>query len=568
MSGYFLYCRKSTEAEDRQVLSIASQVTELQQVAARLHLHVTEVFTESRSAKEPGRPVFNAMMQRLSRGEAQGVLCWKLDRLARNPIDGATVIWAIRQSHIAIVTPANTYRQEDENTILMYLEFGMAQKYIDDLAKNVKRGLKAKAERGWFPGMAPLGYLNNRNLAQGERTIISDPERFPLVRRMWDLMLTGRYTPPKILAIANHDWGFRTRLMRKQGGAPLSQSGIYKMFTNPFYAGMFAYDGHLYQGRHEPMVTLEEYDRIQVLLGRKGKPRPQRHSFAFTGLIRCGACGAMITAEEKIKRQQNGNVHRYVYYHCTKRAGRVRCTQASIEVKVLERQIAAYLATLHLSKAFTGWAIRYLHEVTAQEVAARQDILSTQRRTHEACLQRLDNLLRLKLSPANADGSLLSDEEYGLQKSRLLAEKVRLEEKLREVEHRVEPWTEITEQTFVFACYVQEWFAQGTVEDKRQILMTVGSNLVLQDKILRIDAKKPFSILEEGLQTLRGEPPPFEPPHHGVGKPPNGDGQAHITRWCTLVDDVRTAVQHQSDFLAPVQQLLARVNQEQDTIKP
>jgi DNA invertase Pin-like site-specific DNA recombinase len=271
MPGYFLYCRKSTEAEDRQVLSIASQTTELMQIATRLHLPIVEILTESRSAKTPGRPVFSAMMQRLARGEAQGVLCWKLDRLARNPVDGGAVIWAIRQHHLTIVTPSNTYRQDDDNTILMYLEFGMAQKYIDDLSKNVKRGLQAKVEQGWLPAIAPLGYLNNRVLAQGARTLIPDPERFPLVRRMWDLMLTGRCTPSKILAIANHRWGFRTRPMRKRGGTPLSQSGIYKLLTNPFYAGMFAYDGQLYQGRHEPMVTLEEYDRVQLLLGRKGK---------------------------------------------------------------------------------------------------------------------------------------------------------------------------------------------------------------------------------------------------------------------------------------------------------
>ncbi len=131
-------------------------------------------------------------------------------------------------------------------------------------------------------------------------------------------------------------------------------------------------------------------------------------------------------------------------------------------MRALEQQIDTCLAQLHISKAFTEWVIRYLHEVNDQEVAMRKEILSTQRRTYDACLQRFDNLLRLKLSPANADGSLLSDEEFGVQKSKLLIEKVRLEEQLRDVEHRVEQWTSIAEQTFVFAYYAREWFATGT----------------------------------------------------------------------------------------------------------
>jgi DNA invertase Pin-like site-specific DNA recombinase len=549
MSGYFLYCRKSTEAEDRQVLSIASQIAELHALAARLGFPVVEVLTEAQSAKAPGRPVFNAMMQRLAQGEAQGVICWKLDRLARNPIDGAAVIWAIRQHRIAIVTPSNTYCQENENTILMYLEFGMAQKYIEDLSKNVTRGLKAKAERGWLPGVAPLGYLNNRDLAQGERTIVPDPERFPLVRRMWDLMLTGRYTPPQILEIANTEWGFRTRPMRKLGGKPLSRSGIYALFTNPFYAGLFTYDGQLYQGRHEPLITLEEYDRVQALLGRPGKPRAQRHAFVFTGLLRCGACGAMITAEEKVKRQQNGNVHRYVYYHCAKRSHRTHCPQPSIEEQALAQQIDTYLTHIQLPDAFVTWVRRYLQEAEVEAHATSQDIRHSQQRALEACQKRLENLLTLKLSPHNADGSLLSDEEFGQQKARLVAEKARLEAKLQERASQAEQWRDLTERTFVFACYARECFAHGTAEEKRQILMTVGSNLVLTNKILRIDAKKPFVILEEGLKTLRAKTPQFEPPINGSVKPQNRNVPPQNPCWCTLVDDVRTAVAENMEIL-------------------
>ncbi|HEY5298414.1 MAG TPA: recombinase family protein [Verrucomicrobiae bacterium] len=220
MSGYFIYCRKSSEAEDRQVLSIESQTRELEQIAKKLNLPIAEILTESKSAKDPGRPVFNTMMQRLYRDEAAGIICWKLDRLARNPVDGGSIIWAIKQQGIKVMTPAQSYAREDDNILLMYIEFGMAQKYVDDLSKNVKRGLKTKIENGWYPGVAPAGYLNHTDKLTGQNTLIKDPERFPLIRQMWEMMLTGLHTPPKILEMANNEWGFRTRPIRRMGGNP------------------------------------------------------------------------------------------------------------------------------------------------------------------------------------------------------------------------------------------------------------------------------------------------------------------------------------------------------------
>jgi DNA invertase Pin-like site-specific DNA recombinase len=196
MPGYYIYCRKSSEAEDRQVLSIESQTRELEQLALKFNLPVSEVFIEAKSAKEPGRPVFNQMMQRIYRGEAAGVICWKLDRLARNPIDGGSVIWAIKQHGIKVTTPAQSFAREDDNIILMYIEFGMAQKYVDDLSKNVRRGLKTKVENGWYPGLAPVGYLNNTVKVTGENNVIKDPERFPLVRRMWDKAIEWFHLDP------------------------------------------------------------------------------------------------------------------------------------------------------------------------------------------------------------------------------------------------------------------------------------------------------------------------------------------------------------------------------------
>jgi site-specific DNA recombinase len=540
MPGYFIYCRKSSEAEDRQVLSIESQIRELEQTASRLGISIVEVLTESKSAKAPGRPIFNAMMQRLYRGEAAGIICWKLDRLARNPIDGGAIIWAIKQHGIKIFTPAQSYAREDDNLILMYIEFGMAQKYVDDLSKNVKRGLKTKIENGWYPGVAPAGYLNYTDKRTGENRLIKDPERFPLIRRMWDLMLTGLYTPPRILEVANQEWGFQTRPTRKMGGKPLCRSAIYQIFTKPFYYGSFEYpadSGNWYQGKHEPMVTQTEFDRVQVLLGRNGNPRPQTHfNFAFTGLIRCGECHRMITAEEKhqlicgncrhkfayrgrsacprcqtpIEQMSSPQFLQYTYYHCTK-YGRQRCKQKTVSATELERQIDAYLERIQISQTFKTWAIKYLHVLHAKESALRNDIFQTQQKAYQDCVLRIDNLVKLKTSSGNADNSLLSDEEYRRQRTALFKEKAKLEELLNDTGQRIDQWVKLCEQTFEFACVARERFVKGDAETKKEILTTIGSNLTLKDKRLRIEAKKPFFILETSKSGKKSENDAIEP---------------------------------------------------------
>ncbi len=559
MPGYFIYCRKSSEAEDRQVLSIESQTRELEELARKLNVPVVEILMESKSAKEPGRPVFNAMMQRLYRGDATGIICWKLDRLARNPVDGGSIIWAIKQQGIKVMTPAQSYAREDDNIILMYIEFGMAQKYVDDLSKNVKRGLKTKIENGWYPSFALPGYLNDTNKLTGKNTLIKDPDRFPLVRRMWDLMLTGLYTPPRIRDIANDEWGFRTRPTRKMGGKPLCMSGIYKIFTRPFYYGRFEYpdkSGRWYQGRHQPMITEAEYDRVQVFLGRSGNPRPKTEvEFAFTGIIRCGECDSMVTAEEKhqlvcsechnkfayrsrnacpgcgtpIEKMKGPAFRHYTYYHCTG-SHDPRCAQRSVTGKVLEQQIDRYLERIQISKPFKEWAIKYLHELHDKESMARNEIIDSQQKAYQLCLGQIDNLVRFKTSSENMDGSLLSDEEYGRQRLALLKDKTGLEELLRDAGHRVQQWLSLSENTFEFACTVREKFAKGDAMTKKEILLTIGSNLTLKDKILSIEASKPFFLLEMSSSGDKPHNEPIEPDNFVMAQGQNDTNDSHILR--------------------------------------
>lgn len=562
--GYLIYCRKSSEAEDRQVLSIDSQIAEMRRLAESRGLAVLEVLTEARSAKAPGRPVFNAMMQRVYRGELQGVICWKLDRLARNPIDGGAVIWAMKQHALEIITPVQAFRQSDDNTILMYIEFGMAQKYIDDLSRNVKRGLRTKIEKGWLPAAAPIGYVNK---PVGDLNIIADdPDRFPAIRRMWDLMLSGRYSPPQILRITNEEWGFRTRQRRKRGGRPLAQSAIYRMFTDPFYYGWFEFprgSGQLWKGNHPPMISEEEFDRVQVLLGRKGKPRPFKREFPFVGLIRCGECGAMVTAEEKHHvvcsgcRYKFAAAHRlrcprcllatdqmvdpirrhYVYYHCTRRK-KPGCHQRAVEGHLLERQIETNLMAIRISDEFRRLGIEYARRLHGESTASIRAVAAERRRALEGCTRRLEGLIRLHTSPGNFDASLLSDDEYRDQRSRLLREQAKLRTELAGLggRHEVEQCVGV----FEFTHRVVDVFARGDVATRRRILSTVGSNLILQDKALRFHAAAPFSLLATDDSRMDAKEPRFEPGNCAVVERKTTDSSGPLPSRRGFREDVRT----------------------------
>jgi len=505
---YFIYCRKSTEDEDRQVLSLDSQEKELKEIAVRNGSKVVATFRESKSAKAPGREIFNDMVARIQRGEADGILCWKLDRLARNPVDEGTVKWLLQSSIVKQITTHEREYTPDDNVLLTSFEFGIATQFVRDLSKNVKRGLKAKLEMGWYPSRAPLGYLNTDDDKQkGRNEIIKDPERFDMVKQIWQMMLTGNYTPPQILEIANKEWKLKTRPTKKYPGLKsLSRSHIYRLLTNPFYYGYFEYGRpkQLYKGNHAPMITEGEFDRVQKLLGKKGRPRAKEKRFAFTGLMRCSNCGAMITAEEKIKRQKNGNVHHYVYYRCTKRKD-TNCPEKTVELGELNRQIDSAIGQFTISDKFEKWAIKYLHEVRQSEAIGQEAVLENKQKVAAHLTRQLDALFLKYTSLENADGQLISDEEYLARKTQLTKEKEGAERDLQAQNKHIADWLELSERTFRFARYARMWFAQGDLETRRAIFNCLGSHLWLGDQKIRVEWRKVFSSIIEGLPQAEKE---------------------------------------------------------------
>lgn len=483
--AYVIYARKSSESEDRQVLSIDSQVKELKEFADAKGLRVADVLTEARSAKSTGRPVFDLMTKNICTGKIYGIIAWKLDRLSRNPLDGATLIQALETNHLKqIVTPGQTYQNSTNDKFSLSIELCLAKRYVDDLSDNVKRGNRAKLEKGWLPGSAPIGYLNDLIT----KTVICDPDRFRLTRLIWEMVLKGQLSVPRIIEIINKQYGFQTRRTAKQGGRPLSKTTVYDLLSNPFYYGLIVRNGETYQGAHVPMVTKAEFDRVQEILKRKSLRKPKVHGFPYTGLIRCGECGAMVTAEQKINRYGS----RYVYYHCTKRLRDKQCRQKCIREEELERQMEAIIEDLSIHDDFRDYALHRLQILHQQESGTRQRLTENVDSALTAVQKRLDNLLDLRLR------DLLTDAEYNNQKRTLLDEITSLKENRANLERRQSHWFELSENAFLFANKAKYWFEHGDLRQKREIIACIGSNFILKDKKLLIEAKKPFLIIKEG----------------------------------------------------------------------
>lgn len=509
---YIAYSRKSTESEDRQVLSLNDQKREVEDVERKENLKVVIKFLgdkkgESHTAHKRGRPIFNKVMDLIEAGKANGLLVWHANRLARNAFDGGRIITAMDEGTLLEVktTSGRTYYNTPEDKFFLQLEFGMAKKSSDDNSVAVKRGLKTKINMGWYPARAPVGYLNSKNYEEkGQNFIFKDDERFEPVKRMWQMMLTGNYTPPKILEVVNKDWKFKTRTTKRSVGKPLSRSGIYRLFTNPFYYGWFEYAGQLCKGNHEPMINEKEFDQVQKLLGREGRPRPKEHRFAFTGLMKCGNCGAMITAEEKIKKQKNGNIHHYIYYHCTKRIDK-KCPEKMIEINALNNKIDLLIQNLTISDKFQHWAIKYLHEIRQNEAKSNQNVFESKQKSLARITEQLQNLILTYTSPENANGQIMTSQELQTTKSSLLKQKAALESDLKAQGKTIEEWAELSERTFNFARYAQMWFAKGDMATKRAVFASLGSHLIVKDQNLNVSLHPYFKVIFDNVKRAEKE---------------------------------------------------------------
>jgi site-specific DNA recombinase len=477
---YFIYCRKSSEAEDRQALSIDSQHAELLRAfGEQPDVEIVETFRESMSAKAPGRPIFNEMLARIEAGEADGILAWHPDRLARNSVDGGKVIYLLDTGKLTTLRFATfTFENNPQGKFMLSITFGYSKYYVDSLSENVKRGNRAKIDRGWRPNSAPLGYVNNKDTKE----IDPDPVLFPLIRSMFDLMLTGVYGPKEIALKARDEWGFRTPRKKRSGGGPLALATIYRILGNRFYTGDIVWRGETHRGKHKPVVTHDEFERVQALLGRPSRPRPRTKRFTYTGMMRCGRCGLMITAETKTKNRTT-----YTYYHCTKRRLTPRCPEPYVPLSVLENDIEAFLRSLFISPNAHGVVVRQVLRGAKQREQEAEVKRESVVRAVEQTTSELSELVKLRTR------GLIDDALFQSEQAELLKRKTQLTSEQKAGHAPKVNRFELVSDLVSLRRQAVKWWKQGDDQTKRLILETVGSNFTLTAKKLSVEAKKPFT---------------------------------------------------------------------------
>lgn len=473
---YIIYCRKSTESEDRQVLSIDSQEKELLDLASNNNWYISKIYKESKSAKEPGRSIFNELLSFIEKSnEEYCILVWNLDRLARNSVDGGRIIYLIDKGMIEeIRTPSKFFRNNSDDKFLMSLLFGFAKKYVDDLSVNVKRGNKAKLEKGGWPGSAPLGYINDKH----KKCLVIDQEKAYFVKRCFELYSTGRYTVAELLKILTEE-GLRSR-----NNTIVSKSNIHKLLQNTFYYGLMFNNGNYYQGNHDPLISKSLFDSAQLVLKRKVHFKKEKHFFHLRGMFTCAVCGCSLTATRK---------KGHDYYYCTN--GKKTCSEHKHYIR--SEKLDNYLVGLFDKVAIDEEWVNIVYEASGQKLRMNKE---SKGQSQENLLKQLESIRRKQNILLDSFVSMTTPKEiYASKMKDLRDEEMAIKEHLTKFDqdkNRDELVLNKIKEVLLDASKAKQEYLEGSPEKKNIVANKLLWNLSVQNqKVLSFQAKEPFNIL-------------------------------------------------------------------------
>lgn len=523
-----IYCRKSGEDKNRQILSLPAQKDEAQKLVSYHGIKRTVLYEEAKSARFSGnRSVFSGMVRDIRRGKVNAIICWKIDRLARNMVEAGEIIELLQRGIIrAIITPGKVYYPK-ENAILMAFEFAAANQYSIELSGNILRGQEKKANLGYPPSLACIGFINNKTGEKGTRKWLVDKQRFPIIKKLFTMYLSGNYSGGRL-----HDWAVHTAKLttvthKKIGGKLISRAAIYRLLRNPIYAGIFYVQGTRYELSKElpRIITEAEHHRIIRMLGDNDAPKTQTHEVVYSGYItspyheHIGADVKMqLVCDCKHKFSYLNKTHcpkcntailhlkqpKYKYYVYYRNIGKVTRKEPfkCISENQITDALTSYISNnLLLSPQLIDWCIKYFQEFADEETAA-------QRAVFESALKRKKELedKKIRYREMLADG-LSSQAEY-------LADVEKINTEIGTIELSMEDrsqWLAKACEMVSIGAEMVNTLGKGTVAAQRAVLSRFTSNLQWNEKMLIILNPKPIIELIDGLNRAKSLNSLFEP---------------------------------------------------------
>lgn len=467
------YGRVSSKEQEEEGFSIPAQKRAAAEYASKHGLEVAAEFIDVETAKKAGRTQFNEMLKFLKKNpRIRTVVVEKTDRLYRNfsdyvTIDGLGLTIHFYRENVVLTPESNSHEK-----FIHGIKVLMAKNYLDNLSEEVKKGMTEKARQGLYPSHAPLGYLNDRIT----KTLVVDPERAPLVRKLFELYAHDKYSMRDL-----HRYGLEHGLTYPPpySGRPVAMCTIARMLRNPIYAGRFQWKGKVYESRHERLISEDLFNIVQAKLAGRVLGSPKARTFPYVGLVLCGHCGCMVTAE--IKKE------RYVYYHCTGFKG--KCPEKYIREEQLEEKLNKIVKGIHMPEAILDWLIEALQESHADELRFHQDALVPLKAQEQRLELRLNRLYEDKLDEKITEAFWeTKHQEYQAE-----LERVRL---LIHAHQQAEAKNlEIGIRTLELARTLYPRYSEQSSEEKRKLLDFVVSNCTLKEGELTPVYRQPFDLI-------------------------------------------------------------------------
>ena len=457
-------------------MSIEAQLTELREFARKENLEILAEFQESKSAKTPGREVFNEMMTRIESGEASGILAWHPDRLARNSIDGGRVIYAVDTKRVTSLRfPTFWFSPTPQGLFMLQVAFGQSKYYSDNLSENIKRGVRQKVRRGEWLNLAPFGYQNNPRI----RNIEPHPTNSKIVVRAYEEYAKGTRSFVSLGAFLA-DLGVVSR-----NGTPLAKVSIKRLLTHRVYLGFIKHGDEWFDGNFEPLVSPHLFEAVQKVLQSKERPRKRKikHDFPFVGIFRCSECDSMISAQWTTNRYGT----KYRYYRCSKKRG--RCSQSYLREEDLVQQLKARLQTISLCDRYTDWMLNKVKDWEREEISASQSEvqnLSTKIKDGEA---RMDKLVSTYL-----DGDIPKT-IYLKKKDSIMRSLATLKAEMKDFERGRNQWVEPLREWILDTKQAAFLSSSTDFHKISSFVKKVGTNPMVRDKTARFSVPSPFQYV-------------------------------------------------------------------------